>query len=126
MLLSGVFQQQSVNAAEMAIHWLGAYGIIFGPITVALVSVLGRHAGAPAWYRAVSAVLGFGGILSGLALVSIPAMQTIVGGGAMERITMYGLFSWQLMTGVSLLIKARRRGVRTSQQLAQTPNTCQS
>jgi hypothetical membrane protein len=108
MLLAGVFHQQSVNAVEMAIHWVGAYGIIFGPIGVALVGVLGRRAGAPAWYRATSAVLGFGAILSGLALAYIPAVRTITGGGALERITMYGLFTWQVVTGVSLLIKAGR------------------
>jgi hypothetical membrane protein len=110
MLLAGVFLQQSVNAVEMGIHWLGAYCIIFGPISVALVSVLGRHADAPAWYRAVSAILGFGGILSGLALVSIPALWTTMGGGTMERISMYGLFIWQLVTGVLLLIDAKGGG----------------
>jgi hypothetical protein len=73
-----------------------------------VIGVLGRHAGAPAWYRAMSAVLGFAGILSGLALVSVPALRTTLGGGTMERIAIYGLFIWQLVTGVSLLIKARR------------------
>jgi hypothetical membrane protein len=108
MLLAGVFHQQSVNTVEMAIHWVGAYGIIFGPIVVALVGVLGSRAGAAAWYRAMSAVLGFGGILAGLALAYVPAVRTLTGGGTLERISMYGLFIWQVVTGVSLLIKARR------------------
>jgi hypothetical membrane protein len=108
MLLAGVFLQQSVNTAEMAIHWLGACCIVFGPIGVVLVGVLGRHAGAPTWYRAGSAILGFGGILSGLALLSLPAVRAVIGGGTLERITMYGLFAWQVVTGVSLLIKTRR------------------
>jgi hypothetical protein len=107
MVIAGVFNQQSVNGVEMAIHWLGAYGIVFGPVAVALVGVLGGQAGAPAWYRAVSVVLGLGGILSGLALVSIPALQTVIGGGAMERIAMYGLFAWQLITGAFVLLDAR-------------------
>jgi hypothetical membrane protein len=109
MVLAGVFHQQSVNAVEMAIHWIGAHGIIFGPIGIALVGVLGGRAGASAWYRAMSAALGFGGILSGLALVYIPAVRTITGGGTLERITMYGLFMWQVVTGISLLLKARHQ-----------------
>lgn len=114
MLLAGVFHQQSVNAVEMAIHWVGAYGIIFGPIGVALVGVLGRRAGASAWYRAMSAVLGFGGVLAGLALLYIPAVRTITGGGTLERIAMYGLFIWQVVTGVSLLIRAGRPSINGS------------
>ena len=104
LVLISVFHEQSLNSFEMGIHWVGAFLILVGALTIFLVAVLGGQAGAPNWYRILSGVLAPLVVLSFVALVTVPALALAIGAGAMERTAMWGVLVWQVITGIMLLV----------------------
>ena len=110
MLLVSVFSQQSVNGFELLVHEAGAALILVGTALEVLVGLLTVLAGAALWYRILSVILGITGFISFASLILIPAVGTVVGGGLGERIALYGFFVWEIITGISLLVRSRRVG----------------
>ena len=69
------FHQQSVNAVEMGVHWVGAFRT---------------------WYRYLSAIVGVGIFVSYVTLVTVPPVAAVIGAGALERVAMWGGLCWQM------------------------------
>jgi hypothetical membrane protein len=107
LLVVSEFHQQSVNALEMSVHWVGAFLILIGSVTIVLVGVFSGPVGAPRWYRFLSTIVGICILLSFITLVTVPPVATVIGAGLMERIAMWGALSWQVVTGITLLIARR-------------------
>jgi hypothetical membrane protein len=109
LLVVSEFHQQSVNAVEMGVHWVGAFLILIGSVTIVLVGVFSGHLGAPAWYRFLSAIVGVCIFLSFITLVTVPPVAAVIGAGAVERVAMWAGLCWQIITGITLLVGTRRR-----------------
>jgi hypothetical protein len=107
LVVVSVFHEQSANAFEMGMHWLGAFLILTDVVTIVLVSAFGGRVGAPAWYRALSAVFGIIIFLSFMSIVTVPSLAVRLGAGAMDRTAMWGALVWQVITGIVLLVGAR-------------------
>lgn len=108
LVVVSIFHEQSVSAVEMAVHWLGAFLILFVSATIFLVGLLGGRVGVPRWHRTLSCLLGVVIFLSFMSLVTIPPLAVTIGAGAMERTAMWGALLWQVVTGIALLFAARR------------------
>jgi hypothetical membrane protein len=108
LLVISEFHQQSVSTVEMGVHWVGAFLILIGAVTIVLVGVSSGPLGAPRWYRLLSVIVGASIFGSFIALVTIPPVATVIGGGAVERVAMWGGLCWQIITGITLLAGTRR------------------
>ena len=94
----------SVDGASTP-HAAGAgMAIIGGNLVLLAAGRYGGRVGAPRWYTAASAVAGVVG-LAGFALFL--ADTGILGGGAFERISVYTIIGWEIVTGAALLARAR-------------------
>ncbi|WP_032401046.1 DUF998 domain-containing protein [Rhodococcoides fascians] len=94
----------SVDGASTP-HAAGAgMAIIGGNLVLLAAGRYGGRVGAPRWYTAASAVAGVAG-LAGFALFL--ADTGILGGGAFERISVYTIIGWEIVTGAALLARAR-------------------
>ncbi len=99
----------SVDGASTP-HAAGAgMAIIGGNLVLLAAGRYGGRVGAPRWYTAASAVAGVAG-LAGFALFL--ADTGILGGGAFERISVYTIIGWEIVTGAALLGRARLSKVR--------------
>lgn len=94
----------SVDGASTP-HAVGAGMAIVGGNLVLLAA--GRYGGrvaAPRWYTVSSATAGVAGLV-GLALFL--ADTGILGGGTFERISVYTIIGWEIVTGATILAKRR-------------------
>lgn len=99
----------SVNGASTP-HAVGAgMAIVGGNLVLLTAARYGGRVGAPRWYTSASAVAGVAG-LAGFALFL--ADTGILGGGAFERISVYTIIGWEIVTGAALLARARLSKVR--------------
>lgn len=99
----------SVDGASTP-HAAGAgMAIIGGNLVLLAAGRYGGRVGAPRWYTAASGVAGVAG-LAGFALFL--ADTGILGGGAFERISVYTIIGWEIVTGAALLARARLSKVR--------------
>lgn len=108
LLVVSEFHQQSVNAVEMGVHWVGAFLILVGSVTVVLVGAFSAHLGAPTWYRYLSVIVGVGIFVSFITLVTVPPVAAVIGAGAVERVAMWGGLCWQIITGIMLIVGSTR------------------
>ncbi|WP_432825483.1 hypothetical protein [Dactylosporangium sp. CA-092794] len=109
LLIVSVFHEQSVNAFEMAVHYLGAGLIFAGAVVGMLMSAAAGHTGAPKWYRLTTAVVLAFSAISFATLFAAPGVARAVGGGALDQLAMSGAQAWQVFTGVTLLAAGYRR-----------------
>src|SRR6185312_10607218 len=94
----------SVDGASTP-HAAGAgMAIIGGNLVLLAAGRYGGRVGAPRWYTTASAAAGVAG-LAGFALFL--ADTGILGGGAFERISVYTIIGWEIVTGAALLARAR-------------------
>lgn len=94
----------SVDGASTP-HAAGAgMAIIGGNLVLLAAGRYGGRAGAPRWYTVGSATAGAVG-LAGLALFL--ADTGILGGGTFERISVYTIIGWEIVTGALILIERR-------------------
>ncbi|MFI8569237.1 DUF998 domain-containing protein [Rhodococcus sp. NPDC078407] len=96
----------SVDGASVP-HAAGAgMAIIGGNLVLLAVGRYGSRVGAPRWYTVGSAAAGAVG-LAGLALFL--ADPGILDGGTFERISVYTIIGWEIITGTMILV--HRRGL---------------
>lgn len=101
---------ESLADGTYAIHTAGAaLALGAGNLIAVVVGVASRRIGAPGWYRALSVALGVVGLaaLAGIALVSgeFPAP-------VLERLSVYAINGWWLITGAGVVAEQLRRAVR--------------
>ena len=94
----------SVDGASTP-HAVGAgMAIIGGNLVLLAAGRYGGRVGAPRWYTAGSAVAGVAGLAG---FVLFLADTGILGGGAFERISVYTIIGWEIVTGAMILVKSR-------------------
>jgi hypothetical membrane protein len=111
IILVGTFHENSTVPLAMSVpHYLGAWAAIFGGNLIAIaVGVIGVRIGASGVYRVASIALGVIGIVSFAWLLADPVMLATQG-GLLERIAVYTVLVWQLMTGVTLFLGRTKHG----------------
>jgi hypothetical membrane protein len=98
---------QAAANGSIALHGLGAALAIYGAdIAIVVAGASAGRLGATASYRIASVALGVVGILSISHLVAAPA--TAVPAGAWERLGVYPIMTWEIMTGLVILLSNRR------------------
>lgn len=115
LVVISVLHEQSVNAAEMAMHWIGAFLILGDAIAVGLVGVFAGRANASMWYRILSIGIGIVIFVSFMSLVTVPSLAVDLGAGTMERTAMWGAPVWQVVTEIVLLVGASHLGTLTKE-----------
>ena len=113
IILVGTFHENSTVPLAMKVpHYLGAWGAIFGGNLIAVaVGLFGARVSASPLYRVVRVVIGVVGIVSFAWLLADPAMMATQG-GLLERISVYTVVLWELMTGALLFVGwARQRRI---------------
>ena len=89
---------------DTALHTLGAgMAIVGGNLAVCVAGPIAGRAGAPRWYGAASTAAG----LLGLAALAVLVAASGVPVGVPERISVYTIVGWELVTG-AVLLGARR------------------
>lgn len=109
MVLVGLFHGESTGpSAGLIIHIAGAgVAILAANVLAIIVGIRSPGIGAPVWYRIMSIVLGAGGIVSELFQGAFPPIA-----GALERGGVYSFLLWQAVTGIAIIVLARRSGSR--------------
>ena len=98
---------RSVANETEVIHILGAcIAIISGNVMAIVAGVQSPRAHAPPWYRVTSIVLGAIGLAGfiGIAAIEGPPYP----GAILERLAVYAILIWWLVTSLSLLVRVRR------------------
>ena len=110
LTIAAIFHQQSTNSVEMGVHIVGAGLILMGAFAVMLIGAFGGQVGAPRAYRILSVVMGIIIFLSFSSFITAPRLAVAIGAGVVERVSMWGVLVWQLITGGMLLFATGRRG----------------
>jgi hypothetical membrane protein len=111
--LVGLFHgsQASADDGSDVLHVAGAaMAIVGGNLAAISGGATLRGGGIPPGYRHVSIVLGAVGIV-GLVMLQIDSRTTVVDilpDGVWERVAVYTVTAWQLLTGLVLLTRSRR------------------
>lgn len=103
---------ESVADGTYAVHTVGAaLALGTGNLVAILAGLESPRIGAPRWYAAASVLLGVVGLLG---LVGIPVLSGEHPAAVLERVSVYAINAWWLVTGTSLVVAHRRRvtGVR--------------
>ncbi|MCM6761540.1 DUF998 domain-containing protein [Rathayibacter sp. ZW T2_19] len=108
--LIGVVHGSAASAASGigGLHVLGAALAIIGGNTASILAGVTARRGAP-WYAVASIALGALG-LAGLVLLRIDSGSAgldLLPDGVWERIAVYAITAWQIVTGIGLLRRAR-------------------
>jgi len=111
LVLVALFHGESTGpSAGLIIHIAGAgVAILAANVLAIFVGIRSGRLGAPLSYRIVSIALGAGGIVSELFQGAFPEI-----GGALERGGVYSFLIWQAVTGVVVILAARKVGARDS------------
>jgi hypothetical membrane protein len=97
---------QAVANGTIAVHGLGAALAIYGAeIAIVIAGLSAGRLGATASYRAASVALGALGIACISILVAAPG--TGFPKGVWERLGVYPIMTWEIMTGLSILVSSR-------------------
>ena len=103
----------SASSAASGVGWVhvvGAGMAIIAGNAASIVAGLGSvRAGAAGAFRVASVALGVVGLIA-LALLEVLGGSTI--DGIWERGSVYTVTAWELMTGIAVLVAARRAGTR--------------
>ncbi len=81
-----------------------ALAIIFGNVQCICAGIAAGQSGAPKWFTAYSVVLG----LAGLIALFCPFIEHGVAPGTMERVAVDSFITWDITTGIFLLVGARK------------------
>lgn len=98
---------ESVADGTYALHVVGAaLALGVGNLIPVLAGVESRRIGAPAWYRTASIALGVAGLvgLAGIGLLSGEQPAPVL-----ERLSVYAINLWWLLTGGCLVVAHLRR-----------------
>lgn len=99
---------ESVADGTYAIHMVGAaLALGAGNLIAVVVGVESRRIGAPAWYRTVSIALGIAGLVG---LVGIGVLSGEHPAPVLERLSVYAINAWWLITGGCLVTARLRAG----------------
>ncbi|CCQ13931.1 Conserved membrane protein [Rhodococcus sp. AW25M09] len=94
----------SVDGASTP-HAAGAgMAIIGGNLVLLAAGRYGGRVGAPRWYTVGSAL---GGVLGLVGFGLFLANTGILGGGTFERISVYTIIGWEIITGATILARCR-------------------
>jgi hypothetical protein len=124
MLGVGLVQSSAATIANgtAVIHVVGScIAMIVANVMAIVVGVQSRHVGAPHWYRVTSIVMGAIGLagFTGVAVIGgVAVIEATAPGAILERVAVYAILVWWLITSLTLLVGARdnaliiRRAVR--------------
>ena len=108
--LVGTFHESAAAAANglIVIHLLGAFvTIASGNVIAILIGIIGRQLSGSPWYRATSIILGIIGLAS-FVLLEVDKTLANTHGGIPERIAVYTIIVWEVITGIVLLAPRKR------------------
>ncbi len=98
---------QAAADGSIVLHGLGAALAIYGAdIAIVVAGASAGSVGATLSYRVASVALGMVGIVSLSFLVAAPA--TAVPAGVWERLGVYPIMTWEIMTGLAIFLSKRR------------------
>jgi hypothetical protein len=113
MVLVATFHGEaaSVDNGTIVLHVLGAaVAILFGNVLAIVTGANAARLGFPRWYSRVAITLGVVGLAG---LVLLVSGVTFLDPAVFERISVYSIFAWLLMTsGVQIAINRTRKGSR--------------
>jgi hypothetical protein len=91
-------QVQSLHNGTIIVHVLGAFAaLLSGNLSAVLAGLRARRLGGPAWYTAVSVLLG----LAGLACAGLITQPTAIPTPPIfERAAVYSFTAWDVITGL--------------------------
>ncbi len=103
----------TVHSGGSSLHVAGAVlAIVGGNAAILAGSSVLRRTGAPQWYRTVSVGLATAGLAAFAALAVQTAADTaIVPNAVLERVSVYTIIVWQVISAIQLW---RTRGARTT------------
>jgi len=110
VILVGFFHESAAALTNgvIVVHSLGAAStIVFGNVIAIIIGIIGSRLSARGWYRVVSIALGIIG-LAGFVLLQADKHLYDTDGGIPERIAVYTIIVWEIVTGVTLFVTRTR------------------